>query len=59
MINMGFKDALIAWIFKNARIPTPVLKDVIDQADRNNDEYIDLAEFVQALKDAWDHVKNK
>lgn len=56
MINMGLKDALIAWTFKNARIPTPVLKQCLDEADRNDDEYIDLAEFVQALKDAWEYV---
>ena len=56
---MGLKDAIISWIFKNARIPKAVLVGAIDKVDADQDGYIDLAEFVQGLREIWDYVKRK
>lgn len=56
-MHMGLKDWLIGWCLKNIRVPTKRLIELLDEMDSDRDGYIDIPEFVRAVKAGWDYVR--
>jgi len=54
---MSIKEFIINWMFKNVRISTLRLKAIVDNSDTNHDGYIDVAEFVNTVREYVKEVK--
>lgn len=47
---MGIKEFLIEWIFKNVKVKTEDLVNILDNCDTDRDGFISVGEFVNVLK---------